>query len=981
MKKGNFGAPSKVVSSTWASSALTWLGKRKAAPGSAEERPRKLQRQKAQQWISALQSVLETSTGHGLLRYCPEKGNEVTTDLPFLSLHADAGSDGLAASFYLRYHMKLNIEFWADPSHQWWRDMINSWSKMGWSPWVRLMCVVLNLAHGPWEDGSRWWQLRLSTQEYLDEIEPTECPLFMRYFGDLIFELSMEDLQSCDDIYDLVWQRLREHWMMEKRGTKIALCRFASFIDAALSFKDSWTFSLIRLVYYGMATGMFDGTSLSQKLGAKIKTGDLPSGRQGVKHGDADQARLRVMCQSNVHLSAVLLSDYVGRARLRAIAVCTEAMREWHGHQSQELRSAHSTFKWLCDQLSGGMLKPLRETMQYLEDPSKLSEIGITIRLDPAIMALTPDHPVITDGGAACDEMGRYILTMVAERVQRLHWMTMSPMSVMAKIASAAPAVQSEAIADFRRMLDVVEKCKEQKDKFWKSAVARCPLLLPPTQQLVAVLRASGWAASADVKEYCRRRLSCIGQSKVCEDEFCWMRKMELKQANKTMSQKRMWREVVRQKVIDEVHHFQAVEWETEVVGGGEAGMVPREAFEPRITNLPQELRQCAGFSSPKWFTANPETSNVVWAELQQMIFADKLNDWSARAEACKWAQLLRPTHIAFKYVGKTQWYLSLGDLCGVCAVGWPATAVGNGAITYFQPDLSGRPQILSVTDPAKVVATTIRWQGLVNMVLGGKLSKEEAENRPAIRAVPLAPEKPLLQTAAASAFWTLGMGTLQWVCKQVGIEAGASTFDTLFAMLSHFMPKAKPEDIMDIIANRFPQPDALAELNLDSFDDLMHEEDRKDWAQEKDAEKKKTVRVDNIKHEWAKQRRDLASKQKGPKLRSPLGSKYPKAYPDGPISTKEALGLCPPGWNVHLDDKNCRWQFWESRRSVSISRAWLLHGFENACKRGLQAAWEQFLATQGFERSACPIENLLPQPVSQSAAPDQPAAASSSGS
>ena len=70
---------------------------------------RKIYRQKTFQWLSVVENILHTLSGRGLMQFlprvplCPRRW-------PYLCISADQGSDALAGSYYLKYHLGLNVD-------------------------------------------------------------------------------------------------------------------------------------------------------------------------------------------------------------------------------------------------------------------------------------------------------------------------------------------------------------------------------------------------------------------------------------------------------------------------------------------------------------------------------------------------------------------------------------------------------------------------------------------------------------------------------------------------------------------------------------------------------------------------------------------------------------------------------------------------------------------------------------------------------
>lgn len=349
------GRPAEQSQKVWQQTASRWLGKRRLVGASGTPAKRqKIHRKKSLQWLSVLDHMLHLTVGQGLLRYQAKDGEPVSLDLPFLSVSSDSGSDAWAGHYFAQYKLRLNLSFSPDPSHQWWRDVQNSWSALGWGTWIRLLTVVYNLMHGPWEDGSRFFQLQASSAEFFAQQDPSLCPLVDHYLQELIEDLGCEGSAHDGNILSIVWEQMQSHWGNYRRGSKVAMCRFGAFLDASADHKSGWCLMLIRLIYYGMSEGMFDELSLSDALPKNIKQAGTVTQRGAVKRGDEATASIRAFCKNNLHLAVVLLSDMLGRSRVRMMVHVIAPRKKWYSEQSCLLRSTHGARAWFIDQLRGG---------------------------------------------------------------------------------------------------------------------------------------------------------------------------------------------------------------------------------------------------------------------------------------------------------------------------------------------------------------------------------------------------------------------------------------------------------------------------------------------------------------------------------------------------------------------------------------------------------------------------------------------------
>lgn len=175
-------------------------------------------------------SMLSRLAGRSLLSFVPEPVASPWL-WPHLSISADQGSDGWTGQGYLKFGLGANLDFWPDWSHGTQNDIVRAWSALGFGALVRLMAIVGNLAHGPWVDGSRCWELSAGGDHYFEAMAPTTCPLFLHYYDQFVDELRLSSADLVDDGPAVVWDALQHHWMQSKRNSKVALSREGPLLE------------------------------------------------------------------------------------------------------------------------------------------------------------------------------------------------------------------------------------------------------------------------------------------------------------------------------------------------------------------------------------------------------------------------------------------------------------------------------------------------------------------------------------------------------------------------------------------------------------------------------------------------------------------------------------------------------------------------------------------------------------------------------
>lgn len=220
-----------------------------------------------------------------------------------------------------------------------------------------------------------------------------------------------------------------------------------------------------------------------------------------------------------------------------------------------------------------------------------------------------------------------------------------------------------------------------------------------------------------------------------------------------------------------------------------------------------------------------------------------------------------------------------------------------------------------------------------------------------------------MLVDAAHNAFWSLNFSFLKWLAKEIGAEhePGDSLFRLVFACVRKVLPKLTDGQVLDIVSLRLQAPDYLEDLVGEDLAECVHKADQQTFEQEiADREKRQLDQDDFVQEYKAKRlKHSSTSTEKAKKgFNNSSGNKYTSPYPAGDLASEQAQELAPPGWFVYSDRTNMRWQCY-ARGVATRSRAWVLYGPAEACRRVLAAAWDDYLLRQGLPREACPIDSL----------------------
>lgn len=183
------------ASAAWIERARTFLKRSRGDPDSADAPPpaRKKRRVKTYSLMLMIDNMVRNhiGAGKGLEVFRVEADEQGTLPSPYswrhLSVTSDQGSDNVCAVGYLK-HLGLNLQEWYDPSHGAWND--GKLALKDTQLWCHqlLMMGAMNVSYGSTFAPPRLQQLREGAQEYLENTNPNDCPVFLENLQQLLLE-------------------------------------------------------------------------------------------------------------------------------------------------------------------------------------------------------------------------------------------------------------------------------------------------------------------------------------------------------------------------------------------------------------------------------------------------------------------------------------------------------------------------------------------------------------------------------------------------------------------------------------------------------------------------------------------------------------------------------------------------------------------------------------------------------------------------
>ena len=306
------------------------------------------------------------------------------------------------------------------------------------------------------------------------------------------------------------------------------------------------------------------------------------------------------------------------QSRSRLIFRLAAPIREWHGHGVSRQRSKEASGMYYAQQAQGECVDSLSRTFRQLSDLECLELIGLKCVPTPARKGVALDSAAVMSEDKLASEAGTFCLHLVNRRMQSMLGYSMGFPGLFALLIPNLPGLDQillkkmrEAAAAHRGMETAPQVA------FVKQMLSRSVF----QQSYVAMMFNLAAAASytevtEDMRALANAAFSVVGQTKVVEDAFNRCRKNEQHGGNGTlsMSDLRKYMTPVSTKVLEEVHHFETVDWRsTSAIDRGNSlvkGNLPSNMFTAPGKNMSLPLQLLVG-KKPKagWHSFSPSTS------------------------------------------------------------------------------------------------------------------------------------------------------------------------------------------------------------------------------------------------------------------------------------------------------------------------------------------------------------------------------------
>ena len=292
----------------------------------------------------ALDNALTHTLGAGLDTYTNEAGgnDEDVSGKPLLVLHFDEASSNLALFCWMYYHLRLRVIGMRDIFHREGNDVLLALKSSGLWYVILITTVVFNLPCGPW-DGAGWWHKLIESARDFVELCPDGSRLFDELYAGLCKDEGSTPYGGTADRLERL-RHLGDNVGFQKKGPRVALRRWFSWIQSVLFHDAVWHSRAIAILSMGIASGVYkaawdsplwsDGVvdrarpatgdgpqddeeeqkeeakgavEEAKKVASKDPPADTEPADGQVKHSGHDVAGLRRKCRNTLYVAAVVL--------------------------------------------------------------------------------------------------------------------------------------------------------------------------------------------------------------------------------------------------------------------------------------------------------------------------------------------------------------------------------------------------------------------------------------------------------------------------------------------------------------------------------------------------------------------------------------------------------------------------------------------------------------------------------------------------
>ena len=900
---------------------------------------------------------------------------------------SDKGPDCVCFANFVRWHLRLNVEWHFDASHGGAGSCRDACARAGLACHSFLAYLAYNAGYGEWKDGARAEQVRASISAATAVNSSSSDAAFQfvqARFGSVCRSVDEEAV---------LYERLRADGGAWKHDLpRVSLSKYfvlrSRFVEHE---RGAWLDRAYGWLVVGAELGLLASAGGCDAVVAEVgQPATFAAGKKAALQWKKGKKGL-------VRTAMLFFLDPDSLTREEIIATFTGPLHRWHG-QHQRARSAEETWRWALQQCDGEYYVHIRETLRLVHDRTILQPCGLSDS-DPSAGRAADDCQCVFQNGLA-QQCGMMAVGMALSRLLwGMDYLDGFPKRAILFSPEETATSKVEVLREFESHASIVDRAASaDMPQVLQDWAAKSHMLWTPVLHIRHYLSAAAGNLTPEFMDFNRKRSHTFRFTQMIEEGNKYQIARVRKAPNKRARGLATLEALIESPALHTTHKFHIVD--TSSVALPRSAELAADAFRPDFKKGWDKLRTIMGKSETSpWFSPGANNQNCTIGHIMAMQELLGSHPFPQPSDLRKLLLLNALFHGQSIIVSRAHgpWYYALGDLAEACAIGWPMVRRQYSAsnTTYFEFDTSNQakwqPLVMVRQDEWRFCEVAFRspeWQALT---FPG--DPEVRGGRNVVRLLQTSDPSLPIVLAARRGFWSLSRTWIIAYCKEYDIEVDdqGSLFDVVWDAARRILGTDDPDTLLALCSARTQVPLQEALAPFDEVENYSHDLDadtKKEFEKERKRFSATRVELQEFDKCYSSKVKDIAAKRaqatvaatkaaKGARLRFGQASRGKGRGADPSYEEKRSANierflagdevleqsylaqLCPLGGSVWNNWKNAAW-CGHYKGQKRFKRDWADGGRTEAGFALLKELWKQHCAGTGVQLSACPVEGLF---------------------
>lgn len=448
-----------------------------------------------------------------------------------------------------------------------------------------------------------------------------------------------------------------------------------------------------------------------------------------------------------------------------------------------------------------------------------------------------------------------------------------------------------------------------------------------------------------------------FASTKCVEDAFQRIRSTMVRaQSNNEMTTARMYHTLLQRRILEEVHHFDTIDFTHVSMKRYYEGCPSRKAlrtwFRPLTTKPALGLKLVSTRSKADWLTWSADSQVRQYVELHFMILCHRCSrEGDPLPNPSRlWLSVLFIPGMVVRRKGTAEWQLCCGPVQGMAMLLYPLNSDGVFLQMVHAPECKvGKYTHMwdYCDDLSAWEAQPVRWVSPLSSLQAGAASGSRSENfAHSCRARMQGPPMKIVEAAANAGFRGLSVSELEKVAKEFGwaLPATETELDVVRGCLGKALDSNDDDEIMRLCHLRI-EKSLVDDEFVDRGDvwDCVDETDMKEIEAHKDhVQKRKSYKRTYAEWRSVRATKGGAAKPPAPASGAASSGEGPRAPPRKAIANlnlAEYKPFMPPGWQLKVSRWDNRYRT-EHKHYKGTGRSWVARDEWTALMEVMHHAW-----------------------------------------